>query len=368
MSILFSPFKIGNFEIKNRFVRSATYYALADTDGFIGDKSVELMRELAKNDVGLIITGYAYVLKNGQVVPDMNGIQDDDHIPGYQRMTRAVHELDGRIVMQIAHGGSSAYSVSYWEGDYIAVSITENMPVYRKMAREMNDEDIEKIIEAFGQAGRRAQESGFDGVQIHGAHGYLVSQFLSPATNRRTDKWGGGLENRMRFVIEATRAIKRNVDSDFPVMIKLGCKDFFRNEPGLTIEEGASVAQALEKEGVCLIEISNGLPFEQTIPRGIGSPEKEAPYLPEARLIREETSGPLCLVCGMRSLSVMENIVQSGTVDCVSLCRPFIREPGLVKRWKHGDNRPSECISCGKCFHRAEKGKHHIYCQQLKKT
>lgn len=368
MSILFDPLKIGNYEIKNRFVRSATYYALSDIDGFIDHESVELMRELARNEIGLIITGYAYVLKNGQVVPDMNGIQDDEHIPGYRRMTQAVHELDGRIIMQIVHGGVNSYSVSIWDGDYMAVSLTAaDMPFYGKKAREMNEEDIEKIIEAFAQAARRVQESGFDGVQIHGAHGYLVSQFLSPVTNRRKDKWGGNLENRMRFVIEVTRAIKRQVDQDFPVMIKLGCRDFLKNEPGLTIEDGAAVAMALEKEGVCLIEISNGLPFHQTIPLGINSPEKEAPYLQEAQFIRKETSGHLCLVGGMRSLPVMEDIVRSGVADCVSLCRPFIREPALVKRWIEGNYAPAECISCGGCFNRAEKGRHNIYCRQLKK-
>ena len=151
------------------------------------------------------------------------------------------------------HGGADAYSVSLWNGDYMAVSLREDMPLYGKKAREMEDEDIENIIEAFGQAGRRVQEAGFDGVQIHGAHGYLVSQFLSPVTNQRKDKWGGSIENRMRFVVEATRAINRQVDSYFPVMIKLGCRDFLKDQAGLTIEEGAAVARALEAEGVSLI-------------------------------------------------------------------------------------------------------------------
>jgi 2,4-dienoyl-CoA reductase-like NADH-dependent reductase (Old Yellow Enzyme family) len=150
-------------------------------------------------------------------------------------------------------------------------------------------------------------------------------------------------------------------------MIKLGCRDFLKDQVGLTIAEGAAVARALEEEGVCLIEISNGLPPIQTIPLGINSPEKEACFLPEARIIRQETAGPLCLVGGMRSLPVMEDIVQSGIADCISLCRPFIREPALVKRWMQGDRRPSECISCGGCFNPAEKGRHNIYCRQLKK-
>jgi len=370
MSILFEPAAVENLELKNRFVRSATYYALSDIDGFIGQRSVDLIKQLAENEVGLIITGYAYVLKSGQSFPDMNGIQTDDHIPGFQKMTRAVHEADGRVVMQIVHCGSTSETAARTGGDYLAVSLLDDMPDYGRKAREMNEEDIQEIIEAFGLAAGRVQEAGFDGVQIHGAHGYLVPQFLSPLSNKRQDGWGGSLENRMRFVIEVTRAVKKQVDQDFPVMIKLGCKDYVENGGGLTIEEGAQVAKALEKEGICLIEISFGTqdqPYRKKNLMGITTPEKEACFLPEARAIREATSVPLSLVGGMRSLPVMEDIVQSGVSDFISICRPLIREPGLIKRWKGGDTRPPECISCYGCFNPDDKGKIHIYCSQVKK-
>jgi len=368
MSILFEPITVGKLEIKNRFLRSATYYALSDRDGFIGQESVELIGRLVENEVGLIVTGYAYVMKSGQSFPDMNGIQDDDHIPGFQKMTRAVHERDGRVVMQIAHCGVASETAAKTGGDYVAVSLVEKMPDYGHEARQMNDEDIEKIIEAFGQAARRVQEAGFDGVQIHGAHGYLVSQFLSPLSNKREDRWGGSLENRMRFVIEVSRAMKRQVDDDFPVMIKLGCRDYVK-DGGLTIEEGAQVAQALEREGISLIEIScsvQDMSSRKSSLLGITSKEKEACFRPDARVIRKATSIPLSLVGGMRSLPVMEDIIQSGTSDLISICRPFIREPDLIKRWSKGDNRPAECISCGGCFNLDDKGKIKIYCRQLK--
>jgi len=371
MSRLFEPAKIGNLELRNRFVRSATYYALADKDGFIGNASVELMKTLAANDVGLIVTGYARVLKNGQSFPDMNGIQDDDHIEGYRRMTKAVHDLNGRIVMQIAHCGDRSETTARTGGDYIAVSLVDGMPDYGKKAREMNGADVESIFEAFGQAGRRAQEAGFDGVQIHGAHGYLISQFLSPLSNKRVDRWGGSLENRMRFVIEVTRSVKGQVDADFPVMIKLGCRDYVEKGVGLTVKEGAQVANALEKEGVCLIEISHcsqDMSFRNKNMIGITSREKEACFLPEAREIRKATSIPLSLVGGMRSLPVMEDIIDSGVSDLISICRPLIREPNLIRRWKEGDHRPAECISCGGCFNLDDKDKMHIYCRQAKKT
>ena len=371
MSILFEPVTVGNLELKNRFLRSATYYALSDMDGFIGQASVDLMRRLAENDVGLIVTGYAYVLKSGQSFPDMNGIQDDDHIPGYQAMTRAVHDAGGRVVMQIAHCGSASETAAKTGGDYMAVSLVDNMPDYGRRPRVMTDADIEEIIAAFGQAAGRVQEAGFDGVQIHGAHGYLVSQFLSPLSNKRQDQWGGSLDNRMRFVIEVFRSVKKQVDHDFPIMIKLGCKDYLNNGDGLSIEEGTTAAKALEREGVCLIEISHCSQDASSRKKnllGITSEEKEACFLPEARIVRQATSVPLGLVGGIRSPEVMEEIIYSGTADLIAICRPLIREPDLIKRWKAGDRRSADCISCGNCFSQDDNGKMHIRCSQLKEN
>jgi len=372
MSILFDPLTISGLEIKNRFIRSATYYALSDPDGYISDAGIEVIKRLAENNIGLIISGYAYVLKSGQVFKDQNGIQDDDHIGSYEKMTEAVHKADGRIVMQIVHGGSGSTAAAKAGNDYMAVSITDKLPDYgvsaSRKAREMEDADIDNIIEAFGKAAARVEKAGFDGVQIHGAHGYLISQFLSPRSNHRHDRWGGNLENRMRFVIEVTRSIKSNVSSNFPVMIKLGCRDFLDDEKGLTIEEGASVVKALENEGICLIEISHGIidKVQRKKLLGITSQEKEATFLDDARVIRNSTRIPLSLVGGMRSLKVMEDIIQSGVSDCISICRPFIREPDLISRWENGDKRPAECISCSGCFNPDMEGKFHIFCKHVK--
>jgi len=354
MSKLFEPFQIGNIEIKNRFMRSATYYGLSDEDGFVGDESVELMKRLASNDVGLIVTGYAYVQKNGQCFIDMNGIQDDDHIPGYRKMVKAVHDLGGKIVMQIVHGGIGANTVAQTNGDLVAVSTPDDASGRRIKPRLLSDGDIEGIIDAFGQAARRVQEAGFDGVQIHGAHGYLVTQFLSPLSNRREDKWGGSLENRMRFVVETTRAMKRSVDESFPVMIKLGCRDYSDSTDGFPIEEGAQVVKALEEEGHCHVEISHGMVdgSHRKMSTGITGSEQEAYMLPDAEVVRQATSMPLGLVGGMRSPSVMEGILRSGTVDTLSICRPLIREPDLIRQWKEGSTKPADCISCGGCFNR----------------
>jgi 2,4-dienoyl-CoA reductase-like NADH-dependent reductase (Old Yellow Enzyme family) len=366
MSVLFEPFKIGNFEIKNRFVRSATYYALSDENGFAGDESAALMKTLASNDIGLIITGYAYVRKNGQCFIDMNGIQDDDHIPGFQKMTRAVHDAGGKIVMQIAHGGDSATTVARTGGDLVAVSAPENFSGKGANPRELTHEDIQTLIDAFGEGARRVQEAGFDGVQLHGAHGYIFTQFLSPQSNRRTDQWGGSLENRMRFVVETTRAMKKKVDQDFPIMIKLGCRDYSDGGKRFTIEEGAKVVAKLEKEGHSHIEISYAMmdKASQKISLGVSRPDQEAYLLPDAKVIRKATHMPLGLVGGMRSLPVMEDIVGSGIVDTISISRPLIREPDLIKKWKNGSAKTADCISCGRCFS-LDGGKRRIICSQI---
>ncbi len=366
MSSPFEPIQIGNMNVKNRFLRSATYYGLADDDGFATEASVDLIAGLAKNDVGLVVTGFAYVTAEGQCVLDQNAIHTDDHIPCYRKMTDAVHDVDGLVVMQINHGGANAYTASYRGDDYMAVSVYEAMPKFRKPAREMKEEDIEGIIDAYGKAARRVQEAGFDGVQIHGAHGYLLSQFLSPITNRRQDQWGGSIDNRMRFAVEVTRAIKKEVDEDFPVTIKLGVRDYVGNGDGLTIEEGAKVARTLEEEGLCLVEISHGISTERRLILGITKPEQEVCFRDDAQVVREATEGPTCLVAGFRSLPVIEETLASGVTDMIGISRPLIREPNLIKRWKDGDTAKSECISCGGCFGTQEKGHHRIGCRQLK--
>ena len=368
MSILFEKQRLGRLEIRNRLVRSATYYGLADERGCVGDASVELMRTLAEGAVGLIVTGFAYVARSGQVFPDMNGIDSDEQIPGYRRVTRAVHDLGGRLVMQIAHGGVASAAVARRGEPRLAVSAGNASSDSENPPREMTGEEIEAIIEAFGRAARRVEEAGFDGVQIHGAHGYLVTQFLSPRSNRRRDRWGGSLENRMRFAVEVVRAIRRQVDPDFPVMIKLGCRDYLDEGEGMTLEEGARIAAALEREGVCFIEVSHGMPGRAFRKRSHGkekAPIREAYLLPDARVVRGSTSLPLSVVGGMRSLPVMEEAIESGAVDCVSLCRPLIREPDLVKRWQSGDTRPAECLSCGACMKTNEAGRGEVRCRQI---
>jgi|TARA_B100002003_G_scaffold239117_1_gene258124 2,4-dienoyl-CoA reductase-like NADH-dependent reductase (Old Yellow Enzyme family) len=356
-------------EIQNRFVRSATYFGLADANGCIGDTSVQLMKALAANRVGLIMSGYAYVNRTGQVFADMNGIDADEQIPGYQRMTHAVHDEGGRICMQIAHGGVAS-TAAVARGERHLVVSARDARAGSSVKTVMSDADIESIIDDFGQAARRVQEAGFDGVQIHGAHGYLVTQFLSPSSNRRDDRWGGSLQNRMRFVLEVVRAIQRNVTADFPIMIKLGCRDYLDAGQGFTIEEGAEVAAALEREGVCFIEVSHGVGGRafSKVSRGKESkPIREAYLVPDAEIIRQATTVPLAVVGGMRSLPVMESVLEAGTADCIALCRPLIRQPDLVQRWAEGYAQPADCVSCFACLKTDKDGNSDVQCREILK-
>ncbi len=366
MSPLFQPLTIGRLEIANRFLRSATYFGLADDRGCVGEQSVDLMRSLAVNAVGLIVTGYAFVNREGRCFPDMNGIDTDNQIPGYQTMTQAVHAEGGKIVMQIAHGGDRSFAAIASGERHLTVSADDR----EGGPTEMTEGDIEAIIDAFGRSAARVQEAGFDGVQIHGAHGYLVTQFLSPSSNRRQDKWGGSLENRSRFVLEVVRAIKRNVHSDFPVMIKLGCHDYLDDGLGMPIEEGALVAAALEQEGVCFIEVSHGMTgrgFRKLSAGKESKPIGEAYLVPDARVVREATSIPLAVVGGMRSISVMEGVLEEGAADCIALCRPLIRQPDLILQWRDGHTDHADCVSCFACLTSDKTGKSDVHCREILK-
>jgi 2,4-dienoyl-CoA reductase-like NADH-dependent reductase (Old Yellow Enzyme family) len=218
------------------------------------------------------------------------------------------------------------------------------------MPAEMSLADIKDIIIAFGAGASRAQKWGFDAVQLHGAHGYLINQFLSPLTNHRSDQYGGSIENRCRFLLETYRAVRSAVGPDYPVMIKLNGSDNL--EGGLSIDDAVYAAKALNSEGIDAIEVSGGTPAsgDQSPARTkITSPDKEAYNLDLAKQIKSAVSCPVMVVGGFRSFEVVEQTIND-TADYISMARPFIREPDLAKRWQQGDRSPARCISCNSCF------------------
>jgi 2,4-dienoyl-CoA reductase-like NADH-dependent reductase (Old Yellow Enzyme family) len=319
-----------------------------------------MVNQLARGGVGLIITGHAYVSHEGKASRWQLGIYSDDLIPGLVEMTTSVHALGGKIVMQLAHAGVRAsYPLSGLEPIGPSVLQTGSEPV----GREMTHHDIEAVIRAFAAAAARAQTAGFDAVQIHAAHGYLLSQFLSPYFNERKDEYGGGIENRARLPIEVVKSVRNAVGTNFPVFIKLNSEDFLPG--GLMIEEMVQTAIMLEGNSIDGIEMSGGtvisrktMPFRpgKTTPDG-----PEAYYEDAARQYKEKVHVPLMLVGGIRTFETADRLVTGGLTDYIALSRPLIREPELVIRWKSGDRRPATCISDNGCFKPAIGGRG-IYC------
>ena len=350
MGLLFTPYSIGSLQTPNRLVRSATAERMADPDGRPLPTLTRLYEDLARGGVGLIITGHMYVHPAGKAHDEMTGIYADDLIPDLAGLARAVHDLGGRIVPQINHGGMNSLAESVT--DPIAPSAIDE-PFLTRPAREMTPEEVETAVQAFADAARRCQEAGFDGVQIHAAHGYLISQFLSPFVNKRTDMWGGTAKKRMRFLEEVCSAVRERVGDEYPVLIKLGMKDGV--EGGLSSEEGAGIVAALAGMGIDAVEISGGLGGENknlNVRRGIKSEAKEAYFSPLAREARVHTELPILLVGGFRSQSVMERVLADGMADFVSLCRPLISEPDLPNQFMRGLKDKSRCLSANNCWAR----------------
>ena len=364
MRKLFETTEINGMSLANRFVRSATWEGMAADDGAVTPQLIHLMTELARGGVGLIITSHSYVREDGQAGPWQLGIYKDDLVDGLKTLCDAIHDEDGRVVLQLAHAGFFA-SPKLTGQTPVAPSAVEGFANSPRKA--LSVDDIHAIVSAFAQAAGRAQAAGFDGVQIHAAHGYLLSQSLSPVFNHRSDNYGGDIQNRARFLIEVLQAIRVRVGKDFPVLVKLNAQDYFEN--GLSLEDSLEAGKMLAAEGINAIELSGGLLIGGKMSpsrAGIKSEEKEAYFQNDARPFKENIDVPLILVGGNRSLAVAERLIQDSVADYISMSRPLIREPGLINRWKSGDHAPAQCLSDNMCFGPAMEGKG-IYCVTAEK-
>ena len=239
---------------------------------------------------------------------------------------------------------------------------------FPEMPAELTKDDIRDIVRAFGEGARRAKAWGFDAVQLHGAHGYLINQFLSPLTNRRSDEYGGSIDHRSRFLLEGYRTVRENVGAEYPVLIKLNATDHLEN--GLTSDDAMYAAQKLAKAGIDAIEVYSGTSAsgeKSPARRKIITPEKEAYNLELALRIKERVSCPVIAVGGFRSYERAEQAIRDDGLDYIAMSRPLIREPDLPNRWRQGDRRPATCISCNSCFMPGIK-EGGIYCVIKKKA
>ena len=223
MATLFEETTINGMTMRNRFVRSATWEGMCDPDGRPSGKLLNCYRDLAQGGIGLIISGFAFVRTEGKQSPGKMGIYSDDFADDYTKLTDAVHDAGGQIAIQLVHAGGQTNTKIAGRQPLAPSSV--QVAQFPEIPVELTQDEIHEIITAFGDASRRAKAWGFDAVQLHGAHGYLINQFLSPLTNRRTDEYGGNRENRGRFLLEVYRKIRETVGADYPVLIKLNAAD-----------------------------------------------------------------------------------------------------------------------------------------------
>ncbi len=364
MAELFEATELNGMVLRNRFVHSATNEGAANhDDGCVNEGLLRLREEVARGEIGLLIPGNAYVSNQGKSRPGQLGVHRDEAIPGLYGMADAVHRHGARIGLQLAHAGGNMY-VPPDSGYALGPS---EMQLTDVPCRAMSKEDIAQTVADFAAAAVRAKKAGCDAVQLHGAHSYLLSQFLSPYFNRRTDEYGGSLENRARFPLEVLRAVREAVGSSFPVLIKINCDDFL--DGGFVLADFVPLCLMLENENVDAIEVSGGTHFSDpryfcSRPVGTVPREQEIYFKEAAELYQRKVGVPLILVGGVRSLEVADHVVRSGLADYVSLSRPLVRDPGLIKRWHEGDSRPSTCTSCNLCFGPVRAGEG-LYCVPL---
>ena len=378
MSLLFSPIKIGNTELPNRFVNSATYEVMAQKTGEVSDELIKRYEKLAKGGVGLIITGLMFVQSSGRGYKYQTGIHHDSMIDGLKKLVDTVHKAGGKIAFQLAHCGRQTKKHLIGQTP-LAPSSRGRDPMYFVKPKEMSENQILETVNAFGAAAKRAEEAGADGIQIHGAHGYLISEFLSPFFNIRTDSWGGSDENRFRFLKEVFQEIKKMVHDDLPVLVKLNANDYTPKE-GITPSLTARYAGWLTELEIDGVEVSCGttnysymnmcrgdVPKSELVrslswwekPIGnlmIGKLEgkyglEEGYNLEAAKEIKLALGGtPLLLVGGMRTVSHMEKVLENNYADFISMSRPFIREPFLVNKIEKGEMDKVSCVSCNRCL------------------
>ena len=363
MGGVFETGRIGGMVLTNRFVRAATWEGMADEAGAPTTQLIQTMTALAEGGIGVIITSHCFVSQDGKASQFQNGMHTDAILDGHRNMTRSVHQAGGKIVAQLSHAGNFA-NEKLIGGPPLAPSAFEGLAATPR--REMTLEDITSTVAAFGRAAERALTAGFDGIQIHAAHGFLLSQFLSPAYNRRTDAYGGSIGNRLRMLLEVYRAIRKAVGKDYPVLVKINCRDFVEN--GLTLEDSIQAVKSLAGEGLDALELSGGMltggklspvrPWIDTI-------EKEAYFQGEARAFKREIRIPLILLGGIRSFELAERLVREGTADFISMSRPFLREPGLINRWKSGDLRRAACVSDQRCILGGREEGKGVYCRNI---
>lgn len=379
--LVFQESMLDGILLKNKIIRAATHEGMADESGCPTERMVKLYEKIAKGEPGAIITGSSGSQLNGRsALHGQSMIHQDSFIESYKKITDTVHKYEVPIFLQIAHAGRQTRFALINQRP-VAPSALKDWYYSEVSPRELTEAEIEQVIDNFVSAIERAYKAGFDGVQIHAAHGYLLSEFLSAYTNKRRDKWGGSIENRYRIISEIIKRTKNRIPN-FPLLVKINGHDSRKN--GMRVQEACQIAKMLEFDGAAAIEVSCGvieegfnitrgkkLPFDAILNYSYKYKNKSkfskfllpylAPFLTKtykqiynynvdaAHAIKECVSIPVIVVGGIKTLPDIESIISKNKADYVAMSRAFITEPSIVKRFKAGKQREARCITCNYC-------------------
>jgi len=345
---LFNPGKIGEMEVKNRFILAPMYVGSADSDGFVTQRTLDYYAERARGGVGLAIVEYSYIDdKASKSVFNQIAISRDEHIPGLSKLAKAIKENGARAGIQICHTGGCRMTLE----PSVSPSGIPVAPPLGGVAEseELTVEGIKEIVDSFAQAAKRAKEAGFDMVELHGAHGYLITEFFSRHANKRTDAYGGSLYGRMKFGLEVVAAVRELVGKDFPLGIRISGTDY--DENGITLDESIAFAKELERAGVDIIHVSGSTDMVvHKVFLPIYYPRAYNVYLAEA-VKKSVNKVPVVASGGITTPDLGELILMTGKADFVSLAKPLLADPYLPLKAKEGrieDIRP--CIRCLQCY------------------
>jgi 2,4-dienoyl-CoA reductase-like NADH-dependent reductase (Old Yellow Enzyme family)/thioredoxin reductase len=357
---LFAPIKIKSLDLVNRAVMPPMGTNLGNPDGTVSEANLAYIKRRARGGAGLIITEISSVHPSGSVLPNQLGVYDDRFIPGLKKIVDAVHAAGSKAALQLHHAGrESLYLLQ--EKKAIAPSPIRSL-VFGLTPREITREEIQEIIAAFGVAARRGMEAGFDAVEIHGAHGYLITQFLSALSNKRDDEYGGSLSNRSRFMIEVLQEVRKRVGPDFPISLRLSVEECIQD--GYTFEDIQPILPNLVEAGADMLHASLGT---HGSPGGITSAPFE--YQPgfnvwRAKKLKEAVGLPVIAVGRFTDPSLANEVIARGEADLVAFGRQFLADPDFLIKAREG--RPEDirkCIACNQgCIERLMLGEGKIRC------
>jgi 2,4-dienoyl-CoA reductase-like NADH-dependent reductase (Old Yellow Enzyme family)/thioredoxin reductase len=341
---MLQPFRLGTLTLPNRVVMTTVKLGYATTEGEITSRHIAFYVRRAQGGVGLIATEPMYVQSNGRELPTQLGIHTDTEVPGLRRLTGAVHAAGGLMMAHINHAGRAANPKLVRHEELVSASDVP-CPANQVTPHPLTSDGINAIVSAFGAAGRRVRDAGFDAIEIPFSHGYLIHQFLSPHTNHRTDEYGGSLENRLRFGREVLAAVRVEVGADFPIVVRMNVRDYVKG--GLDIADAIKIAHALEAIGVQALSVTSGTMCESVPFCLYPSGTPKAHLLPLSARIREAIGLPVIVAGRIRSPEVARQALKAGQTDLIGLGRPFLADPDWVRKTEAGDEEA--ILLCAAC-------------------